>query len=88
MGAPFMGFRQFIRSLPVTGSEADFIRDARRDDELPDARSWRELRKYLVESRLPEVGLGMARRIWLRYEFERQRLKRPSAARRGRDDVV
>ena len=59
-----------------------FIAAARGDPHFPDARSWRELRRYLEASGANDAKLAAARAVWSSYGAWRSR------ARRSGDEVV
>ena len=66
-------FRQYVRERRVTDTPAgDFIADAKKDQSLPDVRSWQELVTYLIGQRnAHRDGLKAARTVWIAYERTR-----------------
>jgi hypothetical protein len=62
-----MTFREFL-AVFSTGPDgaSDFVRDARNDPQMPDAKSWDELEAYM--GRYSQAAQEAARKVWLIYE--------------------
>ena len=62
-------FLEYIKARRITDTpNGDFVSDAKRDKNLPDVKSWEELRSYLRgKTRHPEV-FSAARSVWRQYQ--------------------
>jgi hypothetical protein len=68
-----MSFREYIATRQARGNpQGDFLRDARADHALPDAKSWAELRSYLRRQRAIPEAIDAARLVWQSYEARRR----------------
>jgi hypothetical protein len=47
--------------------QGDFVRKAREDPDLPDAKTWRELEWYLWERNAGDPTIRSAQKVWLDY---------------------
>ena len=75
-----MSFRDFVRNLrPVGLPLGCFLQDAQRDPNLPDARTWEELKGYLLSSNAKQETIQTAFYFWKDYQAlrGRQRIKVP-----------
>jgi hypothetical protein len=52
--------------------QGDFVRDAREDPHLPDAKTWRELESYLWETHAGDPAIRGAQKVWLDYMADRR----------------
>lgn len=61
-------FKEYLKTRRITDTPAgDFTRDAQSDPNLPDAKSWPELKRYLERvSTLPGV-IPAGRQVWAAY---------------------
>ncbi|WP_181147634.1 YozE family protein [Ensifer aridi] len=64
-----MSFKSYLKTRRITDTPAgDFTADALRDNNLPDAESWSELKAYLERvSRLPGV-IPSGYQVWQGYQ--------------------
>lgn len=75
-----MNFISYIHQRRISNSPAgDFTKDARRDDNMPDARTWRELETYLRSKRASEPAIDAAKSVWKSFVSARN----GNAKRRG-----
>lgn len=64
-----MTFKEYLAKCRVTDNpRGDFIKDARRDDRMPDIKSRGELLKYLSGRGAILEARQEAGRLWLEYE--------------------
>lgn len=75
-----MSFKQYVFTRKYgfgRGSREswEFITRARGDARFPDAKSWPELRAYLMSCGMPEEMVRAARRVWGSYQSRRDRGK-------------
>lgn len=68
----YIDFKSYIESLHKNPNNAagDFIRDAKRDVHLSNAKNWRELEGYLRDNHSSEIidkVCDAARIVWKRY---------------------
>ncbi len=52
--------------------QGDFVREAREDPDLPDAKTWRELESYLWERNAGDPAIRAAQKVWLDYMADRR----------------
>lgn len=63
-----MSFLKYIAGRRVTDTPAgDFVRDAKQDRSLPDAKEWSELHRYLLRKGASSAAIDAARRVWQGY---------------------
>lgn len=63
-----MSFIDYVHHRRISDSPAgDFTRDARRDEDMPDAKTWRELETYLRSKRASEPAINAAKSVWKSY---------------------
>lgn len=64
-----MSFREFVQNLRPAGLPlGTFLQDAQRDPNLPEVRSWEELRLYLIGSQATQETIRTAFYFWKDYE--------------------
>lgn len=64
-----MTFTDYVRTRRVGDNPAgDFTIDARRDRDLPNVKSWSELRSHLIRKGAGENVLKAARIVWNGYQ--------------------
>jgi hypothetical protein len=67
---PFIGFREYIQKRRITDTrQGDFTAVAKRDPNLPNAKSWRELEDYFYNHHMlmADGVLVSARLVWRQY---------------------
>lgn len=70
-----MKFKEFVQKARITRTPSgDFIGDARADEELPNARSWGELRSYLNGRGACGEAVEAGRSVWRSFERARRRV--------------
>ena len=63
-----MTFKEYIATRRITDTpQGDFTGDARRDKNLPDAKTWAELKSYLRWKTSDSDVLNAARQVWQGY---------------------
>ena len=69
-----MSFREYIARARITDSPVgDFVADARRDSNLPDASTWSEVETHLRTRRAHTDAISAGRRVWRNYQASRRR---------------
>lgn len=64
-----MSFPKYIGKRRITDTPAgDFVKDARADKELPDVKSWGELKIYLGRKGACLEAIDAARSVWRGYQ--------------------
>jgi hypothetical protein len=64
-----MSFREYLNQRAVTNTPAgDFTKDARRDPNMPDAKSWSELREYLLKVARVDGVIPADYQVWRGYQ--------------------
>ncbi len=64
-----MSFKRYVAAQPVTESaRGDFLRDAKVDHALPDAKSWAELEDYLIHAGASTDAVACAKLVWSDYK--------------------
>lgn len=64
----FTSFRKFILTCRAPDSPmGDFVKDARADRNLPDAKTWKELQTYLVKRHAAPAATKAAKSVWIIY---------------------
>lgn len=78
-----MNFREYVHKANVTNDpRGDFIRDARRDENMPAISSWAEMRAYLERANVSTAVLTAAGQAWQSYRafvVRERRRPRPRA---------
>jgi hypothetical protein len=75
-----MTFMEYIAKRRAgANGPGDFVRDARQDPAMPDARSWEELERYLAPKASPGF-LRSARTVWSSYTAARRRSSKKSGS--------
>ncbi len=62
-------FKEYIRDGVWSGEAREFADEAMRDDDFPDATSWKQLRTYLEEVHAVEGAVMAGEIVWRQYEF-------------------
>lgn len=63
-----MTFKEYLASRRITDTpQGDFTKDARRDESLPDVKTWEELRSYIRTKTFHSEVLEAARLVWRAY---------------------
>lgn len=69
-----MSFREYVKARRITDTPAgDFTGDARRDPNLPDAKSWPELKAYLEAIPHANGVIEAGYQVWQGYARTRKR---------------
>lgn len=69
MGDAEMTFKEYVIKRRITDTPAgDFTKDARSDSDLPDAKTWEELKSYIESKTLNQNVIGAARTVWRGYK--------------------
>lgn len=69
-----MTFIEYVKARRISDTPSgDFTMDARRDKSLPDAKSWTDLRCYLIRKGAGEEVLSAARGVWNAYQAKLKR---------------
>jgi hypothetical protein len=64
-----MSFVAYIKTCEAGDDPAgDFVRDLRDDGELPDAKTWRQLERYLSQRGVVDRAITAGKRVWVAYE--------------------
>lgn len=75
-----MSFKEYVAKRRVTDTPAgDFVGDAKRDRELPDARTWPELATYLASRGAHRDAVSAARSVWRGYCAAQKRQEQAAA---------
>jgi hypothetical protein len=63
-----MSFKSYVATRRITDTPSgDFVADARRDHQLPDATTWEDLRAYLFHNGACREAIAAARVVWADY---------------------
>ena len=58
-------FQQYLNDWPMTDTaKSDFVRDARSDHRLPEAKSWAELEAHIVSRGADRLGVKASKAVW------------------------
>ena len=77
-----MSFKEYVAARRITDTPAgDFIKDAKRDGKLPDARTWPELDTYLRVQSAHGEAVKAARSVWQAYRAAQRRQEAANAQR-------
>ena len=68
-----MSFLTYVKTCrDGVDPRGDFVRDAREDPGLLDAKTWRELESYLWETHAGDPAIRAAQKVWLDYMADRR----------------
>ncbi|MGD9924721.1 MAG: YozE family protein [Pseudorhodoplanes sp.] len=71
-----MSFREYIQKRTVRDNPAgDFVGDAKRDPNLPDATSWDQLEAYLTRKGAIPDAVRAAKTVWQSYRSMQRKAK-------------
>lgn len=63
-----MTFKEYLMTRRITDTpNGDFVGDAKRDRQFPDARSWDQVESYLVNRGAPYAAIEAGKSVWKAY---------------------
>lgn len=81
-----MSFKDYIARRRVTDTPAgDFTSEAKKDGRLPDAKTWRELKGYVINRRGAHSVVQAAYQVWAGYRASLGRAKFAKGRTAGND---
>ena len=84
-----MSFKNYVAKRRVTDTPAgDFVSDAKRDGQMPDARTWPELDAYLRSRGAHQEAINAARSVWRAYLAAQKREETADAERPPRREAA
>lgn len=75
-----LSFTEYLKQRRVTDTPAgDFVRDAKADPRMPDAKSWDQLELYLITRGAIPEAIAAAKTVWKGYISQ---MRRDTSAKR------